>query len=225
MLSMVVRPMAEVTGTISTDGNWAVFFLESIHGQAYPGNDIAAHELAVAGNCTHGRRRTKVDHDEIAIRIKFDCADRVRNSIRPNLFGILIADAQPGLDTRAHDQRVEIEVLLTARSEGVKHVRHHRTAGDAFDAPPVDPVLAQGRAQEDAELVGGRFRRRGGAELDFQGVVVKHAAHDLGVSDIETENHGLAPLAGATSRSETLSINLTWPRWTAPQRRPRASST
>jgi inner membrane protein len=129
------------------------FFLESIHRQAHPGNDIAAHEFAVAGNCTNGRRRTEVDDDEIAIRIKFDCADRVRNSIRPNLFGILIADAQPGLDTRAHDQRVEIEVFLTARSQRVKHVRHHRTDRYLPDLLRRNTIFAQRTTQEYAQFI------------------------------------------------------------------------
>ena len=156
--------------------------------------------------------------DQVVIGIEVRGADGVRDAVGTDFERVAIPDLQPRLDARLQDERIEPEVLAAAAPQRVDDVRHDGTEGDLLDAGRIAAVFPEHAAQEQPQLVRRRGRPRRLAETDRQLAVVKHAAEDLAVADIERQNHGRPP-------SGTLSISRTSPRRTAPSRRPSRSST
>ena len=122
------------------------------------------------------------------------------------------SDLQTGLDARPQNERIEPEVLAAAAPQRIDDVRHDRAEGDLLDAARVGAVLPENAAQEQAELVRRSGRTRRLAETQGQCAVVKDAAEDLAVADVERENHDRSP-------RDTLSVSRAAPGLTAPSRR------
>jgi len=102
------------------------------------------------GDSAHGGGGAEIDNDEVAIRIQLDRADCVGDAVRADFLGILVGDAQPGFYSRAHDQRLDIEIFLRAGAQRIEHVGHNRADGDVFHELGRYTVFPQSPAQKHA---------------------------------------------------------------------------
>ena len=112
----------------------------------------------------------------------------------------LVEDRHVFDELRRHEERLDAEVLSAESREGSFERRHDRRDHDPFDRARVDALQVEERAGEDAELVD-RARPVGGeTPVGAKLFAVENPHQDLGIADVEGEEHGSI---GLRNRSAT----------------------
>ena len=155
-----------------------------------PRGDDAADKFARCAENVEGRRGAEIDDDNrLSAAVFFERGDVVDHAVRPHLVRVVHTDLQtrfqPGRDLQRHDAEIHAEHMLDGIVE-------RRDDGREDAAPDVGRRYAvDGKHIDDlrAVLVGRAFEIGRDAERNFQRVPVEHGVFDIGIPDVNAENH------------------------------------
>ncbi len=151
-------------------------------------NDPAQILLVPRDGAQRGRG-AEIHDQQVPSRIPRHRADGVGDLVGAHLQRIAVADLQTRPRSRLQQERLEAEVLAEAVAQRVDHVGHHRADRGHRDRARVHAVFAQHRAEEGSVFIRGGADVGGPAEGGSQIAAFEHSAEDLGIADIETEQH------------------------------------
>src|SRR3569833_1435810 len=152
--------------------------------------DRAADVLPLGRDRVERRRGAEVDHDRRAA-VDVRGGQRVDDAVGPDLFGVVHAYGDAGLDARLHDHRGDVAVVAAAR---LAHLVQHRGDGGA-ERDPADVGLGQQRALLHEALEHDRDLVRGASSVGVDPPVyddlfaLEQAEHRMGVTDVDREQH------------------------------------
>ena len=141
------------------------------------------------GHAVERGRGAEIDHDDRAL-VTLERRDRVDDPVRPELARVvgedLDAALDPGLDLERNMSKCSFD-QLDHRLVQLRHDAPHDRGGHALAR---DPVHREQRMQTDAVLVGGASAGALHAELMEELRAVEEAEDDVGVADVDDEEHG-----------------------------------
>ena len=154
--------------------------------------DGSAEEFAPFGDHAEGRGGAEVDGDArpaVELVGRHGVGDAVGAQL-PRVF-ILDVDARP--DARLDLHRLDAEVVPAHVLHGEVDLRHHRRHHDAVDLAAVDAVVLQKVHQQKAQLVRRALAVGGDAPVLTHLHALAQRGLDVGVADVQRENHGRSP--------------------------------
>ncbi len=161
------------------------------------GSDGTTEVLARRRDRVECRARAEVDHDRRAGE-EVEGTDGIGDAIGTDLAGVVVEDRHAGLDAGAEHHRLDVEVAVDHAADRRGHPRHTRRHGDARDVGPVEIDLIEDRLEHDRVLVGGAVVHGGETPVVDQAgaggiggrTVFVQPEHDVGVTDVDREQHG-----------------------------------
>jgi len=118
------------------------------------------------------------------------CGERVRDAIRPDLRGVVDAQADARLHTGPDHERGSIEVPLRESDERRRERRDDGTENERIDVVEREILTSEKRVDHHRELVLGLVvSRRGPPRRDELRAVVR-AEDDIRVPDVRCEQRG-----------------------------------
>jgi hypothetical protein len=132
----------------------------------------------------------EVDHDNrqaLAVRLKR--RDRVDDAIGADLGGVVDQNRDAGIDRRLEHERHASEVFRDHRDQRAGERWHHRRDHDPGDLAAANLIAVAEIGDQDAEFVGRPLADRRQAPAAHQRLAAKYADHDVGVSDVNCQQH------------------------------------
>ena len=150
----------------------------------------AAAVIAAAVDDGDRRRRAHIN-DDLRQGIIVDARHGVYDEVAAELGGVVDLNAQARLDAGADDERRNVQVFLNGGLHRAGHGRHDGRDDRAVDVCGVDAVhLKRGAQDRGVFQHGGRVDRRN-ALAEENRFTAAAAEHNIGVSDVDGENHSV----------------------------------
>jgi hypothetical protein len=174
-------------------------FEEGLGGDQQPGGDGAAQVVAVAVDGVEGGGGAEVD-DDGRPAVAVVGGQGVGDAVGPDLLGVLIENADAGPDARADNQRLQAEVGPAEIGESGGKGRHHAADDHRPDRRQPQAVVGQDLVDQHGVLVGHALRGGGRPPGAHQPVLLIGAEDDVGVADVDGQQHGARIIAQALAR-------------------------
>src|SRR5215213_6168746 len=168
---------------------------QGVHGDLDAGGDGRAQVLAPLGDGVEGGGGAEVDHHHRP-PVGGVGGDGVDHPVGPDLARVVGQDGQPGADPGLHDQRVDLAVAPDHLAQGLGQPGHHRGDHHPLGVGQPQPLLGQEPVEQQGVLVGGALGHGGGPPVLDQLGALEHPDGDLGVADVDGQQHQSPPSGG-----------------------------
>src|SRR5258708_2891561 len=194
---------------------------ERFHRDCDPRSKCPAQAFSLLADRVEGGGSSEVHHDQ-ALAILLVGGDRVDDSVRPYLAGVVNQDRHPGLDPRTDKQGLGPKVPLAHLLQ--RKLERRNDIGDyqRLDLPRFDCCVQQQLTEEYAVLVIGT------PDVCFQSPMARQLAsiedpeNHIGVSDVDRQQHRIYSRTANCSRSPA-STRSSVPRAVLTKRAPPSS--
>src|SRR6266849_7514027 len=175
----------------------------------HAGTDRAAEVFAHRGDRVERRRRPEVDDDQRppgALAEFFVSRHGVDDAIRADFGRDLVEDRHPGIDTRFDGECSDAEIPLHHVADRSRQRRHDRSEDDPADPRALDPAVREEPIDEQTDLVGRTLAHGLQPPALDERRAIEDAEHDVGVADVNSEEHKTCQYNQETS-PETMRSN------------------
>ena len=171
--------------------------------------DHAAQVLALGRDAVEGGGGAEVDDDHRAMG-PLEAGHRVDDPIGADLARVLVEDAHPRLDAGADHQRLAPEGGAHEPRHGVGEGGDHAGDDGVIDAAEIDAAEREHLPNQHGVLVGGARSRALAADVVQEAGALEDPEADVGVADVDDEEHGPRTLQHSHARGlDHLAVSTT----------------
>ena len=153
------------------------------------GGDDASEVVALCRDGAKGRGGAEIDDDEVAAILMIGGCG-IDQPVAADFFWVGVTDCEPRVRIRGDDLGMLMKILFEHIFDGLGQRRHDAGDDGAGETLRGNSYCRKEIRKEDAVLVRGFFHIRGQSPMGRQGAVVIDAPDNVGVADINDEEHG-----------------------------------